>query len=142
MSAFYLVPTGLRKAYLKLTNKLGVSRQSITQSNGFYKNLVDNDYNVAKILNIPVSFNGTSATQPMADKRINYIKRHAHEPKTEVRDGITLFTRSALADIAWAAYPINKPKPDINKILNNTLKYYQVGCGCGCNGQNMKYYAL
>lgn len=140
--SYYLVPTAFRTAFLKLAEKLGVSRQSITADQGYYKNLIANKYEPNKISDIQVNFNGTQATMPLGQKRLNYIKRHAHEPKTEVKDGVKILTRSALADIAWAAYPFNISKPSLNKLLNNTLKIYQVGCGCGCQGQNMKFYSV
>jgi hypothetical protein len=143
LTLYYIVPKKLREGFLKLGEKLGVSEQARTDKQGYYYNLIKAGYDPRKIEKIPVNFNGTSATMPLSEKRLNYIKRHAHEDKVkDISENGTKYevlTRSAMADLFWAWFPLNLPDKARNILLKNTLKYYGIGCGCGCNGENMKY---
>jgi hypothetical protein len=129
MFPYYIVPVVLRKPFLKLGKKLGVSQQS-RGVGGYYNFLIKADYDPKKIEQIPVEFNGTSARMPLVEKRENYIKRHLHEPKTKevnINGGkMEILTNSSLADIFWANPPLNLSYTKLDKILSDTILFYNL----------------
>lgn len=129
MFPYYIVPVALRKPLLNLGKKLGVSEQA-RGLGGYYNYLMKAGYDPKLIENIPVPFNGTSARMPLVEKRENYIKRHLHEPKTKevnIKGNKTeIFTNSSLADIFWAKPPFNLAYQKLDKLLSNTILFYNL----------------
>ncbi len=130
MFPYFIIIPKMRNLFIELGKKLNVSEQS-RGIGGYYNFLIKSGYDPKKIENIQVNFNGTSATMPLAEKRINYIKRHAHEDKIQkiIINGlnVNIGTRSWLADLFWGYNSLNKNKADTHKILANTMKFYNVG---------------
>ena len=51
---YYILPNELRNDFLKVCDKLDVSRQAITEPEGYYYQLIKANYNPKAIENIPV----------------------------------------------------------------------------------------
>lgn len=120
MDSYYILPLKYRELFLKLGKKHGISQQARESNEGYYNLLVKNGYNPITIEENQVHFNGTDVKMPLKNKRINYIKRHAHEPKVKLINGKYILTPSSIADIFWGYTSLKLS----DKILSDTINYY------------------
>ena len=114
---YYILPKELRNDFLKVCDKLDVSRQAITEPEGYYYQLIKANYNPKAIENIPVKLaKSHNKSVPLFFKRLLFLRRNL---KTFDKS----YHRKLLSLIAWAYKPENITEQTIKQlIINNVSK--------------------